>query len=76
MGFHVAQLRSVFLSVIAQSTSGIRAYEEAGFKVIGTRQSSWWFGHPADEVLMDVLPGEYTGLRLVEAQVLETADRR
>jgi RimJ/RimL family protein N-acetyltransferase len=72
--FHVTQLRSVYLSVIAQNTAGIRAYEKAGFKIIGTRrQSSWWLGQPADEVLMDALPGDYTGPRLVEAQVLGTA---
>lgn len=73
--FHVTQLRSVYLSVIAHNTAGIRAYEKAGFKIIGTRrQSSWWLGQPADEVLMDAVPGDYTGPRLVEAQVRE-ADR-
>lgn len=70
--FHVTQLRSVYLSVIAQNTAGIRAYEKAGFKIIGTRrQSSWWLGQPADEVLMDAVPSDYTGPRLVEAQVFE-----
>lgn len=29
-------------------------------------------GQPADEVLMDALPGDYTGPRLVETHVLET----
>jgi diamine N-acetyltransferase len=70
--FHVTQLQSVYLSVIAENAAGIRAYEKAGFKIIGTRrQSSWWLGQPADEVLMDALPGDYTGPRLVEAQVRE-----
>lgn len=73
--FHVAQLRSVYLSVIAENTAGVRAYEKAGFKVIGTRRrSSWWLGRPADEILMDALPEDYTGPRLVEAAVI--GDRR
>lgn len=69
--FHVAHLRSVYLSVIAQNIAGIRAYEKAGFKIVGTRrQSSWWLGQPADEVIMDAVPADYPGPRLVEAQVL------
>lgn len=72
--FRVTQLRSVYLSVIAQNIAGIRAYEKAGFKIIGTRrQSSWWLGQPADEVLMDAVPSDYAGPRLVEAKVLEAA---
>ncbi|MFD7072833.1 GNAT family N-acetyltransferase [Nocardioides sp. NPDC059952] len=69
--FHLAQLRSVYLSVIAENTAGVRAYEKAGFKVIGTRRrSAWWLGRPADEILMDAVPEDYAGPRLVEAAVL------
>ncbi|GAB3165190.1 GNAT family protein [Myceligenerans halotolerans] len=70
--FHVTQLRSVYLSVIANNTAAIRAYEKAGFRVIGTRrQSNWWLGKPADEVLMDAIPDDFPGPRLVEAAVLD-----
>ncbi|GAA1860339.1 GNAT family protein [Myceligenerans crystallogenes] len=71
--FHVTQLRSVYLSVIANNTTAIRAYEKAGFRTIGTRrQSNWWLGQPADEIFMDAIPQDYPGPRLVEATVLGT----
>ena len=68
--FHVTHLRCVYLSVIANNTAGVRAYEKAGFKTIGTRRrSGWWLGQPADEILMDAVPEDYPGPRLVEAAV-------
>lgn len=68
--FHVTQLRSVYLSVIANNAAAVRAYEKAGFRVIGTRrQSNSWLGQPADEILMDAIPADFPGPRLVEAAV-------
>ncbi|RPF20367.1 GNAT family N-acetyltransferase [Myceligenerans xiligouense] len=72
--FHVAALRCVHLSVIAQNTGAIRSYEKAGFRIVGTRRRTGsWLGQPADEVIMDAIPEDYTGPRLVEAAVLGTA---
>ncbi|GAB4083448.1 hypothetical protein GCM10028784_00780 [Myceligenerans cantabricum] len=69
--FHLAALRCVHLSVIAQNTGAIRAYEKAGFRIVGTRRRTGsWLGQPADEVIMDAIPEDYTGPRLVEAAVL------
>lgn len=68
--FHVTQLRSVYLSVIANNAAAVHVYEKAGFRVIGTRrQSSWWLGQPADEVLMDAIPADFPGPRLVERAI-------
>ncbi|WP_225997536.1 GNAT family N-acetyltransferase [Myceligenerans pegani] len=69
--FHITALRCVHLSVIAQNTGAIRAYEKAGFRIVGTRRRTGsWLGQPADEVIMDAVPEEYEGPRLVEAAVL------
>ncbi|MBE1877752.1 GNAT family N-acetyltransferase [Myceligenerans sp. TRM 65318] len=72
--FHISALRCVHLSVIALNTGAIRAYEKAGFRVVGTRRRTGsWLGQPADEVIMDAVPEEYAGPRLVEAAVLGAA---
>ncbi|GAB3172540.1 hypothetical protein GCM10027059_42200 [Myceligenerans halotolerans] len=72
--FHLTALRCVHLSVIAQNTGAIHAYEKAGFRIVGTRRRTGsWLGQPADEVIMDAIPEEYAGPRLVEAAVLGTA---
>ncbi|MFD7022064.1 GNAT family N-acetyltransferase [Promicromonospora sukumoe] len=71
--FHVTALRCVYLEVLANNTAAIRAYEKAGFRTVGTRRRTGsWLGQPADEVIMDAVPEEYSGPRLVEAAVLGT----
>ncbi|MFD7307710.1 GNAT family N-acetyltransferase [Promicromonospora sp. NPDC059942] len=71
--FHVTALRCVYLEVLASNTAAIRAYEKAGFRTVGTRRRTGsWLGQPADEVIMDAIPEEYSGPRLVEAAVLGT----
>lgn len=69
--FHVTALRCVYLEVLANNIAAIRAYEKAGFHTVGTRRRTGsWLGQPADEVIMDAIPEEYAGPRLVEAAVI------
>lgn len=64
--FHVTALRCVYLEVLANNTAAIRAYEKAGFRTVGTRRRTGsWLGQPADEVIMDAVPDEHTGPRLL-----------
>ncbi|SDC20681.1 GNAT family N-acetyltransferase [Actinokineospora iranica] len=66
-GFHVTALRNVYLSVVASNFAGIRAYEKAGFKVIGRRRNSGhWFGEIVDHVLMDAIPADFPGPSVVK----------
>jgi RimJ/RimL family protein N-acetyltransferase len=53
-GFHVLGLHNVLLEALAWNTAAIRAYERAGFRVIGTRRDSVRaLGRRWDSVLMD-----------------------
>ncbi|GAB3159998.1 hypothetical protein GCM10027059_07130 [Myceligenerans halotolerans] len=74
--FHVTAMGCVHLSVIANNTAAVRAYEKAGFRTIGTRRrTATWLGQPADEVLMDAIPEDYPGPRLVEAAINDGQSR-
>ncbi|UCM87524.1 GNAT family N-acetyltransferase [Streptomyces marincola] len=56
-GFDTANLRSIWLTVLASNTHAIRAYERAGFRHVGRRrEAGYWDGLPCDELLMDALP--------------------
>jgi len=71
-GFHITSLRCIHLRVLAPNTPAIRAYEKAGFQVIGTRRGSgYWLGAPTDEVLMDAVPEEFCGPSAVRDIVAE-----
>lgn len=60
--FHITQLRCVYLAVLTPNTAAIKAYEKAGFRPIGERrQSGYWLGKPANELLMDAIPQEFEG---------------
>jgi diamine N-acetyltransferase len=60
--FHVLSLRNVFLTVLPWNAAAIRAYENAGFRVIGRRRDALRaHGRRWDEVYMDAVPGEFTG---------------
>jgi diamine N-acetyltransferase len=53
-GFHVLGLHNVLREALAWNTAAIRAYERAGFRVIGTRRDSVRaLGRRWDSVLMD-----------------------
>lgn len=61
-GFHITGLRNIYLTVLAPNEAGIRAYEKAGFRLIGRRRNSgMWAGSICDEVLMDAIPEDLTG---------------
>ncbi|RKN05259.1 GNAT family N-acetyltransferase [Streptomyces radicis] len=61
-GFETAALRNVLLTVLAPNVPAIRAYEAAGFRLIGRRRDSGsWDGHPCDELLMDAVPADIRG---------------
>jgi diamine N-acetyltransferase len=71
--FHVVNLRSVWLKVLAPNIAAIRAYKAAGFKNVGSlRRAGYWLGKECDEVIMDVVSSDLTGrsevVRSVEAQ--------
>ena len=60
--FNVLSLRNVLLEVMPWNAGAIRAYEKAGFKLIGRRRDAILrHGRRWDEVLMDAVAGEYAG---------------
>lgn len=60
--FHISNLENVYLTVIAENTAGIKAYEKAGFRAIGVRRNSgYWYGRRVDELFMDAVPADFPG---------------
>ena len=60
--FHVLSLRNVLLEVFPWNAGAIRAYEKAGFKLIGRRRDAILrHGRRWDEILMDAVADEFTG---------------
>ena len=60
--FTVLGLHNVMLEVLPWNARAIRAYERAGFRVIGRRRSALIsFGRRCDEVLMDAVASEFEG---------------
>jgi diamine N-acetyltransferase len=60
--FHMLSLRNVMLEVLTWNAAAIRAYEKAGFRVIGRRRDALLAnGRRWDEVLMDAVPADFTG---------------
>ncbi len=58
--FNVLGLHNVMLSVYDYNRRGVRAYEKAGFKVIGRRRQALRLGHERhDVILMDALATEF-----------------
>jgi RimJ/RimL family protein N-acetyltransferase len=61
-GFHVVDLRNVLLEVVDWNAAGIRAYEKAGFRLVGRRRDAVLSGgRRVDELLMDAVPADFTG---------------
>ncbi len=61
-GFHVANLRSIWLKVLAPNKSVVRVYENAGFKHLGALcHAGYWRGAVCDELIMDALASEFSG---------------
>jgi diamine N-acetyltransferase len=60
--FNVLSLRNVLLEVHPWNAGAIRAYERAGFKLIGRRRDALVaLGRRSDEVYMDAVASEFTG---------------
>jgi diamine N-acetyltransferase len=60
--FNVLSLRNVLLEVMPWNAGAIRAYEKAGFKLIGRRRDAiLMHGRRWDEILMDAVADEFTG---------------
>lgn len=58
--FNVLGLHNVMLSVYDYNRRGVRAYEKAGFKVIGRRRQALRLGHKRHDVIfMDALATEF-----------------
>jgi diamine N-acetyltransferase len=73
--FTVLGLNNVLLDVHAFNPAGIRAYERAGFKVIGTRRQAHFAGGQFwDVVFMDCLAAEFTSPML--APILRGEEQR
>lgn len=65
-GFHITNLRAVWLKVLEHNTAAIRAYEGAGFKLVGRlRCSGYWLGAECDEIVMDAVADEFPGPSVV-----------
>ncbi|MGH3797623.1 MAG: GNAT family N-acetyltransferase [Pseudonocardiaceae bacterium] len=61
-GFHITQLRAIWLKVLEHNTAAIRAYQAAGFKEVGRlRRSGYWLGAECDEIIMDAVSDEFPG---------------
>jgi diamine N-acetyltransferase len=60
--FNILGLRNVLLEVFPWNASAIRAYENAGFKLIGRRRDAIHrHGRRWDEILMDAVADEFAG---------------
>lgn len=69
-GFHVTNLRCVYLTVLEPNVAGMKAYEKAGFQRSGVRrQSGYWAGESVNEVLMDAIPADFSEPSAVKQQL-------
>jgi RimJ/RimL family protein N-acetyltransferase len=69
-GFHISNLRNIYLSVLAPNSAGIRAYEKAGFKMMGRRRNSgYWLGAIVDHVFMDIIPEDFPGPSILKREL-------
>jgi diamine N-acetyltransferase len=60
--FNVLSLRNVLLMVMPWNAAAIRAYEKAGFRLIGRRRDALLLhGRRWDELYMDAVAEEFTG---------------
>ncbi|MFF3112516.1 GNAT family N-acetyltransferase [Kitasatospora sp. NPDC057904] len=61
-GFHITNLRMIWLKVLAPNVAAVRAYEKAGFRAVGSlRQAGYWLGRVCDELIMDAIADEFPG---------------
>ena len=63
-GFHITNLRMIWLKVLAPNTAAVHAYEKAGFVIEGRqREHAWVRGRYEDNVLMGILRSEWAARR-------------
>jgi RimJ/RimL family protein N-acetyltransferase len=73
--FHVLGLHNVLLGVFANNPRGRRAYEKAGFKLIGLRREAYKVGqHRYDVVQMDALASDFVS-PVLEARLTAPQER-
>ena len=61
--FNVLNLNNIILTVFAYNTKGCRCYKKIGFKEIGRRRKSWFYGGKYhDEIYMDLLADEFNNI--------------
>ncbi len=61
-GFHVTNLRMIWLKVLAPNKAAVRVYEKAGFRPAGVlREGGYWLGKVCDELVMDALAADFSG---------------
>lgn len=61
-GFHITNLRMIWLKVLAPNEAAVRAYEKAGFRAVSSlRQAGYWLGQVCDELIMDALAVDFPG---------------
>jgi RimJ/RimL family protein N-acetyltransferase len=59
-GFTILGLFNILLTVLEYNLAGIKAYEKAGFRVIGRRRKARWMnGKLWDVIYMDFVAGEF-----------------
>jgi diamine N-acetyltransferase len=65
-GFHITNLRAIWLKVLEHNAPAIHAYEQAGFTPVGRlRRAGYWLGKVCDELMMDALAEEFVGPSVV-----------
>ncbi|HJO94794.1 MAG TPA: GNAT family protein [Victivallales bacterium] len=58
--FNILNFNNIFLSVFSYNTKGYNCYKKIGFKEIGRRRKSWFYGGKYyDEIYMDLLVDEF-----------------
>lgn len=66
--FHALGLHNVLLGVFANNPRGRRAYEKAGFRVVGVRREARRLGQRwQDEIVMDAIPADFVSPALERA---------
>jgi diamine N-acetyltransferase len=70
-GFHALNLQSLETTVIASNIAGVRAYQRAGFRVIGRRREAVRVGSRVEDFLyMHCLPDEFHSPALARLSAL------
>lgn len=70
-GFFLLNLNNIMLTVHANNPRGVRAYEKAGFKIIGRRREAYRMaGEVYDVIMMDALAADFREDSIIRARLL------